>query len=56
MRTLADRVVYACGRMVDGYPTSAAMSVPRESLIAVGTFDPTTSEIILTGGAATGRG
>lgn len=49
MRTLADRAVYACGRMVDGYPTSAALSVPRESLIAVGTFDPTTSEIVLTG-------
>lgn len=52
MRTLADRAVYACGRMVDGYPTSqlsAAMSVPRESLIAVGAFDPTTSESILTG-------
>jgi hypothetical protein len=49
MRTLADRAVYACGRMVDGYPTTAAMSVPREALVAVGTFDPTTSEIVLTG-------
>jgi hypothetical protein len=49
MRTLADRAVYACGRMVDGYPTAAAMSVPREALVAVGTFDPTTSEIVLTG-------
>jgi hypothetical protein len=48
MRTLADRAVYACGRMVDGYPTSAAMSVPRESLVAVGTLDPTTSEVVLT--------
>lgn len=49
MRTLADRAVYACGRMVEGYPTAAAMSVPREALVAVGTFDPTTSEIVLTG-------
>lgn len=40
MRTLADRAVYACGRMVDNYPTAAAMSVPREALVAVGTFDP----------------
>jgi hypothetical protein len=49
MRTLADRAVYACGRMVDGYPTAAAMSVPREALVAVGTFDPATSVIVLTG-------
>jgi hypothetical protein len=49
MQTFADRAVYACGRMVGGYPTSAAMSVPREALVAVGTFDPMTSEIVLTG-------
>jgi hypothetical protein len=49
MRTLTDRAVYACGRMVDNYPTAAAMSVPRDALVAVGTFDPSTSEIILTG-------
>jgi hypothetical protein len=49
MRTLADRAVYACGRMVDSYPTAAAMSVPREALVAVGTFDPSASEIVLTG-------
>ena len=49
MRTLADRAVYACGRMVDNYPTTAAMSVPREALVAVGTFDPSASEIVLTG-------
>lgn len=49
MRTLADRAVYACGRMVDSYPTAAAMAVPREALVAVGTLDRTTSEIILTG-------
>jgi hypothetical protein len=49
MRTLADRAVYACGRMVDGYPTAAVRSIPREALVAVGTFDPTTSEIALTG-------
>lgn len=49
MRTLADRAVYACGRMVDDYPTAAAMSVPRAALVAVGTFDSSTSEIVLTG-------
>lgn len=49
MRTLADRAVYACGRMVDNYPTAAAMSVPREALVAVGTFDPSSNEIVLTG-------
>lgn len=49
MRTLADRAVYACGRMEDSYPTAAAMSVPRDSLVAVGIFDPSTSEIVLTG-------
>jgi hypothetical protein len=49
MRTLADRAVYACGRMVDNYPTTAVMSVPREALVAVGTFDPSSNEIVLTG-------
>jgi hypothetical protein len=49
VRTLADRAVYACGRLVDDYPTAAAMSLPRNTLVAVGTFDPTTSEILLTG-------
>jgi hypothetical protein len=49
MRTLADRAVYACGRMVDNYPTAAATLVPRDALAAVGTFDPSTSEIVLTG-------
>lgn len=49
MRTLADRAVYACGRMVDNYPTAAAMSVPHEALVAVGTFDPSAGEIVLTG-------
>jgi hypothetical protein len=49
MRTLADRAVYACGRLMDDYPTTAAMSVPREALVAVGTFDPSASEIVLTG-------
>ena len=49
MRTFADRAVYACGRMVDSYPTAAAMLVPRDALVAVGTFDPSTSEIVLTG-------
>jgi hypothetical protein len=49
MRTLADRAVFACGRMVDDYPTAAAMSVPRDALVAVGTFDPDSNEIVLTG-------
>jgi hypothetical protein len=49
MRTLADRAVYACGRMVDEYPTAAAMSVPRDALVVVGTFDPDSGEIVLTG-------
>lgn len=49
MRTLAGRAVYACGRMADDYPTTAAMSVPGEVLVAVGTFDPSASEIVLTG-------
>ena len=49
MRTLADRAVYACGRMEDNYPTTAAMSVPREALVAVGIFGPSASEIVLTG-------
>jgi hypothetical protein len=49
MRTLADRAVYACGRMTDSYPTTAAMSVPRDALVAVGTFDPSAGEIVLTG-------
>jgi len=35
--------------MVDDYPTAAAMSVPRNALVPVGTFDPSTSEILVTG-------
>jgi hypothetical protein len=35
--------------MVDGYPTAAVRSIPREALIAVGTFDPSSCEIVLTG-------
>jgi hypothetical protein len=31
------------------YPTAAAKSVPRDALVAVGTFDPDSSEIVLTG-------
>jgi hypothetical protein len=49
MRTLADRAVYACGRLLEGYPTSAARLVPGDALVVVGTFDPVTSRIILTG-------
>jgi hypothetical protein len=39
MRTLADRATHAAGRMLEGYATVAARLVPRDALIAVGTFD-----------------
>ena len=40
MARLADRVFYAHGRLVERYPTVARITVPRASLIEVGTFDP----------------
>jgi hypothetical protein len=49
MRTLAECAVNVCNRTVDDHSTAAAMSVPRDALVAIGTFDPITSEILLTG-------
>lgn len=49
MATLADRAVYAWGRLVMRYPTTAASVVPREALTAVGTLDPVAGRIVLTG-------
>lgn len=40
MRSLADRVFYAHGRMRERYPTLASRVVPREALVVVGIFDP----------------
>lgn len=39
MRTLADRATHATGRMLERYATTAARIVPRDALLAVGTFD-----------------
>lgn len=49
MRTLADRAVHAAGRMLEGYPTRSVKVVPREALVAVGTFSPRERRIVLTG-------
>lgn len=49
METLADRAVYASGRLRQRYPTLAKRMVPREALVAVGSFHPRTGRIILTG-------
>jgi len=49
MVTLADRAVHACGRMRERYPTIAKRVVPREALVAVGTFDEAGGRILLTG-------
>lgn len=49
MRTLADRAVYASGRLIEEYPTTATRVVPRDALTVVGTFDPSSSRIMLTG-------
>lgn len=51
MVTLADRAVHACGRLRDRYSTIAKSkrTVPREALVAVGTFDEAGGRIILTG-------
>jgi hypothetical protein len=45
MRRLADRVFYAHGRLLNQYPTVARMAVRRDSLVEVGTFDPTSGTI-----------
>lgn len=39
MHTLADRATHAAGRMLERYATTAARIVPRDALLAVGTFD-----------------
>lgn len=49
MVTLADRAVHAFGRLRERYPTLARRMVPREALVAVGTFDEAGGRIILTG-------
>jgi hypothetical protein len=49
IRTLADRANQAAGRMIQRYPTTAMRAVPRDVLMAVGTFDLHTRQIILTG-------
>jgi hypothetical protein len=49
MRTLADRATHAAGRMLERYATSAARIVPRDALLAVGTFDFREGRITLTG-------
>lgn len=49
MGSLADRAAYAYGRLRDDAPTVAASVVPREALVAVGTLDPRTGRIFLTG-------
>ncbi|MBS1675798.1 MAG: hypothetical protein JST08_00285 [Actinobacteria bacterium] len=49
MTTLADRARHAFGRLAEDYPTTACRTVPREALVAVGTFEPRAGRIILTG-------
>jgi hypothetical protein len=49
MRTLADRTTHAAGRMLEGYATVATRLVPRDAVIAVGTFDFRAGRINLTG-------
>jgi hypothetical protein len=49
MRTLAERAKHAAARMLERYPTGAARVVPREALLAVGTFDFREGRIWLTG-------
>jgi hypothetical protein len=49
MRTLADRATHAAGQMLEGYATAATRMVPRDALVAVGTFDFREGRIRLTG-------
>ena len=49
MRTLADRAAHAAGRMLERYATTATRIVPRDALLAVGTFDFREGQITLTG-------
>ena len=52
IKTLADRALHAAGRMDQEYPTTAKCEVPRDALVAVGTFDPDRVRIELTGPAS----
>jgi hypothetical protein len=45
----SDQANLAAGRMIQRHPTTAMRAVPREVLMAVGTFDLHTRQIILTG-------
>jgi len=49
IRTLADRANHASGRMPQTYPTTAKVTVPRDALVVVGTFDHHRGQIVLTG-------
>jgi hypothetical protein len=49
MVTLADRAACAHGRLREAYPTLARRRVPREALVAVGTFEEAGGRIVLTG-------
>lgn len=49
MGSLADRAAHAYGRLRENAPTVAVRVVPRDALVAVGTFDPRTGRIFLTG-------
>ncbi len=49
VRTLADRANQAAGRMMQRYRTTAMRVLPRDVLMAVGTFDLPMRQIILTG-------
>lgn len=54
MRTLADRATHAAGRMLERYATTATRIVPRDALLAVGTFDFGKGKITLTGSDSEG--
>lgn len=54
MRTLADLATHAASRMLEGYTTSASRIVPRDALMAVGTFDFGEGRITLTGADSEG--
>ena len=49
MCTLAERAKHAAAQMLERCPTAAARVVPREALLAVGTFDFREGRIWLTG-------
>lgn len=49
MRSLAERATHAAGRMLERHATRATQIVPRDALLAVGTFDFQEGRIRLTG-------